>query len=199
MPAQWDMQMEAEKCEASYDASMCLGQGAPGGIHASMVPPPPPPAPMSAKPSPSPMKKRSANVFGKLLRSKETSEDISAPEELKVSASDRKAFEKAVEDLQDALAAARSELSAGRIPTVRKLDQARRALQRLLGASPLGTALAALQRLLRTGLLELVAALASGSPSDAPALSSRLDRCVSDLKDAAKPGGPEKKFWEKMV
>jgi Ca-activated chloride channel family protein len=199
MPAQWDMQMEAEKCEASYDASMCFGQGAPGGIHASMVPPPPPPAPMSAKPSPSPMKKRSANVFGKLLRSKESSEDISAPEELKVSASDRKAFEKAVEDLQDALTAARSELSAGRIPTVRKLDQARRALQRLLGASPLGTALAALQRLLRTGLLELVAALASGSPSDAPALSSRLDRCVSDLKDAAKPGGPEKKFWEKMV
>jgi hypothetical protein len=196
MPAEWAMlaDSEVEKCEMRAMNTISSSAGGPG-----MAPPPPPAPMMCAKPSSAPMKKRSANVFGKLFKSQESSEDISAPEETKVSASDRKAFEKAVEELQDALAAARSELSAGRIPTVRKIDQARRALQRLLGASPLGTALGGLQRLLRTGLLELVAALSSGSLSDAPALSSRLDRCVSDLKDAAKPGGPEKKFWEKMV
>ena len=45
----------------------------------------------------------------------------------------------------------------------------------------------------------MVAALAASAPSDAPALLSRLDRCLSDLKDAAKPSAPESKFWEKTV
>jgi hypothetical protein len=154
---------------------------------------------MCAKPSPAPMKKRSANVFGKLFKSKEETEDIRIPEEKPVPASDRKAFEKAVEALKAALAAARSELSAGKLPAVGPVDKARKALLKVLGGSALGTTLGALQRLLRTGLLELVAAFAAAAPSDLPSLSARLDRCLSDLKDAAAPAAPESKFWEKTV
>ena len=116
-----------------------------------------------------------------------------------VSASERKSFEKAVEALADALTAARSELSSGRIPPVGPVDKARKALLQVLGASALGTSLSALQRLLRTGLLELVAALAAAAPAQTPSLSSRLDRCLSELREAVKPGFPEPKFWEKMV
>ena len=145
------------------------------------------------------MKKRSANVFGKLFKSKEESEDISVPEEKPVSASDQKAFEKAVEALGHALTAARSELSAGKLPAVGPVDKARKALLKVLGGSALGTTLGALQRLLRTGLLELVAAFAAAAPSDLPSLSARLDGCLSDLKDAVQPASSGLKFWEKMI
>ena len=139
-------------------------------------------------------------MFGGLFsKSKSESEPVSEREETRVSASERKAFEKAVEALKDALTAARSELSAGRIPPVGPVDKARKALLQVLGGSVLGTTLGALQRLLRTGLLELVATLAAAGPAEAPSLSSRLDRCLSDLKDAVKPGSSEPKFWEKMV
>ena len=139
-------------------------------------------------------------MFGGLFsKSKSESEPVSEREETKVSASERKAFEKAVEALKDALTAARSELSAGRIPKVGPVDKARKALIKLLGESALGTTLGALQRLLRAGLLEFVAALAASGPAEAPALASRLDRCLSDLKDSVKPGSSEPKFWEKMV
>jgi hypothetical protein len=129
----------------------------------------------------------------------EQAEEIGTPEEKPVPASDRKAFEKAVEALKAALAAARSELSAGKLPAVGPVDKARKALLKVLGGSALGTTLGALQRLLRTGLLELVAAFAAAAPSDLPSLSARLDRCLSDLKDAAAPAAPESKFWEKTV
>jgi len=201
MPAEWEMDAEKREAKDRMRLGSSTAMGIAGGMPAPGMAPPPPPAPPSAcaKPSPSPMKKRSAHGLGRLSKSEEAADDAGAPEEPKVSASDRRAFEMAVDALKDALTAARSELSAGRLPKVGPVDRARKALLQLLGGSPLGTAQGALQRLLRTGLLELVAALASGSPSDAPALSSRLDRCLSDLKDAAAPGGPERKFWEKMV
>jgi Ca-activated chloride channel family protein len=194
MPAQWEMERDEEKCSPKNRMAITssASMGAP-----CMAPPPPPPPPMSCKPSPSPSK--SKKMLGGLFRSKEEAEDINVPEEKPVSASERKAFEKAVEALKDALAAARSELSAGRIPPVGPVDKARKALLQALGGSTLGTTLAALQRLLRSGLLELVAALASSAPSDAPALASRLDRCLSDLKDAVKPASSGLKFWEKMI
>ncbi len=200
MPAQWEMEMDEEKCSPKDMMAMgsSAGKGAPGGMPTPcMAPPPPPCPPMSCKPSPSPSK--SKKMFSGLFGRKEAAEDISVPEEKPVSASERKAFEKAVEALNDALAAARSELSAGRIPAVGPVDKARKALLHAIGGSTLGTTLAALQRLLRTGLLELVAALASSAPSDTPALASRLDRCASDLKDALKPASSGLKFWEKMI
>jgi len=164
---------------------------------APCAPPPPPSAKcMSA---PKEMSKKRSSILGGLGRMFKSEEVSDAPEEKKpaVSASERKAFEKAVGALQDALAAARSELSAGKIPAVGPVDKARKALMQLLGGSVLGTTLTALQKLLRTGLLELVAALAAAGPAEVPALASTLDRCVRDLNDAVKPSEP--KFWEKMV
>ena len=198
MPALWEMEMDEEKC----DASAMAGTGGPAGVASisaaapCMAPPPPPPAPKASAPSPS--RSKSKKLFGGLFGAKEAAESLPR-EEQKVSASERKAFEKAVEALKAALTAARSELSAGRIPPVGPLDQARKALLKLLGESALGTSLGALQRLLRTGLLELVAALAAAGSAETPSLSSRLDRCLSDLKDAAASGSSEPKFWEKMV
>ena len=142
---------------------------------------------------------KSKKLFGGLFGRKEEAEDIGVPAEKPVSASDRKAFEKAVEALKSALAAARSELSAGKLPAVGPVDKARKALLKVLGGSALGTTLGALQRLLRTGLLELVAAFAAAAPSDLPSLSARLDRCLSDLKDATAPAAPESKFWERTI
>lgn len=199
MPAQWEMEMDAEKCEPIAMHAISSSAGAPAACMAP--PPPPPPAPMKPGSGAKMMSKKSGGVFGFMKRKEARDDDEGgAPEEVPVSAADRKAFDKAVEALKDALTAARSELSAGRIPKVGPVDKARKALLKLLGSSPLGTELGALQRLLRSGLLELVAALASGGPSDVPALSSRLDRCLSDLKAAAAPSGSaEKKFWEKTV
>jgi len=198
MPAQWEMEMDDEKSVArDLSAIASSSAGAPGGMAMPCMAPPPPP--MCAKPSPAPMKKRSANVFGKLFKSKQEAEEIRVPEEKSVSASDRKAFEKAVEALKSALAAARSELSAGKLPAVGPVDKARKALLKVLGGSALGTTLGALQRLLRTGLLELVAAFAAAAPSDLPSLSTRLNRCLSDLKDATAPAAPESTFWEKTI
>jgi len=191
VPAQWEM----ECAEASAVGS----GGAPGGMSSLMASPapcmaPPPPAPRGAKPSASRSKKMLGSFFGR-----KDAEPIGAPEEKPVSASDRKAFEKAVEALKDALGAARSELSSGRIPAVGPVDQARKALLQALATSALGASLGALQRLLRSGLLELVAALAASAPSDAPGLSSRLDRCLAELKDATAPTAAGAKFWETMI
>jgi len=198
LPAQWDMEMDAE----TGDASALAGKGGPAGIASisaaapCMAPPPPPPPPKCSAPSPS--RSKSRKLFGGLFGSKEEAGPARREDE-KVSASERKAFEKAFEALKEALTAARSELSAGRIPPVGPVDKARKALIQRLGESTLGTSLGAMQRLLRTGLLELVAALAAAGTAEIPALASRLDRCLSDLKDAARAGSLEPKFWEKMV
>ena len=154
------------------------------------------PAPAKCMSAPSEkMKKRSAvgGGFGKRAERDEVCE------EAKVSSSERKDFEKAVQALQDALAAARSELSSGRIPPVGPVDRARKALLQVLGASALGTRLAALQRLLRAGLLELSAALAAAAPAEASSVASLLDRCRAELEEALRQGPAESKFWETTV
>src|SRR5882672_5755754 len=202
-PDQWEMEAEKDSAqEMSAIGSRSGGAGAPSGsIARSMLPPAaPPPPPMCAKPSPAPMKKKSSNVFGRLFGAKH-GDDESAPEprEARVSASERKSFEKALEVLKQALSAARSELSAGKIPSAGAIERARKALMKELGGSILGTKLAALQKLLRTGLLELVAALGAAAPAEAPSLASALDRCVRDLDDAVSSSVTEPKFWEKMI
>jgi len=198
LPAQWEMECDDAAAESSR-----AGAGAPAGFasQACMAPPPAPASPAPAKCVSAPngkMKKRSAlgGLFGKKA---ERAEPEQALEERKVSASERKAFEKAVEALKDALAAARSELSAGRIPPVGPVERARKALLQALGASALGTRLAALQRLLRTGLLELSAALAASAPAEVPVVASLLDRCRTELEESLRQGPAETKFWEKTV
>lgn len=197
MPAKWEME---EGADATKNISASRS-GAPGGAPmACMAPPPPPPPPAKcAPPAPREMRKKSAGILGGLggiFRSKDDSEDI-AEQKPTVSKADRKAFEKALDALKDALAAARSELSSGKLPAVGPVDKARKALVKVLGETSLGTMLPALQKLLRSGLLEFVAALAGAAPSDAPSLSAALDRCVRELNAAAAPSEP--KFWEKMI
>ena len=195
LPALWEMEMQAGKCETSAMRGPG-GQGAKAGISHQQPFMAAPAAPTCSAPSPSPS--RGKKMLGGLFRPQEPG-PILPPEATPVSASERKAFEKAVEALRSALTAARSELSAGRIPPVGPVEKARKALLQVLGSSSLGRSLGALQRLLRTGLLELVAALAADGPAETYSLASRLDRCLDDLKDASMPGSSEPRFWEKMV
>ena len=65
----------------------------------------------------------------------------------------------ALDALAGALEQARSALAAGAVPDAGPVEAARTALLHLLAAASVGVEVAALQRLLRSGLLELVAAL----------------------------------------
>jgi len=78
------------------------------------------------------------------------------------------------------------------------LDKARKALIQELAGSLLGTMLGALQRLLRSGLLELVAALGAKGAS-ASALLPAADRCLQSLAEAVRDGKVAPKFWESMI
>jgi Ca-activated chloride channel family protein len=198
MPAQWEMECD----DASTVGAARGAGGAPAGImsQACMAPPPPPASPAPAKCMSAPSEKaKKPSRLGGLFGKKEGDERTEVREESKVSSSERKAFDKAVGALKDALAAARSQLSAGRIPPVGPVERARKALLSALGASALGTQLAALQRLLRTGLLELSAALAASAPAEASSVASLLDRCRAELDEALRQGPAESKFWEKTV
>jgi Ca-activated chloride channel family protein len=187
MPAQWDMKMEAERCR----------QGAPGGAAmgaacASVAPPPP--SPMACKPAPAPAKlKKRFGVFGG-----KDDEEINLPQEQGPSASELKAFEKAVGALRKALEAAKAELEKGRVPSPKAIDQARKALIQELAGSPLGTTLGALQRLLRSALLELVAALGAKGAS-ASVLLPAVAAALKSLGESAPSGDASPKFWEKMI
>jgi Ca-activated chloride channel family protein len=146
--------------------------------------PPPPPASAPARPL-----KKSLGIFG----------SESAPEpEGKVSAADEKAFGKALQELKDALAGARTELGAGRVPSGKSIEKARAALIRILAGSPLGSRMGPLQGLLRSGLLELVAAL--GDPgAKAGLILPILDRCQAGLEAAFRTVAAKDRFWEQTV
>jgi hypothetical protein len=191
-PAQWEMEASKDSAaDTRMMVSACLGASS-GAGGASMAPPPP--APICAKPAPSPRK--SKKVFG--LFGGRDDEQISVEKETPVSDSERKSFEKAVEALKKALQAAKAELEKGRVPAAAPIDKARKALIKELAGSPLGTTLGALQRLLRSGLLELVAALGAKSAS-AAALLPAVDGCLQSLGESVRDGSATPKFWEKMI
>jgi Ca-activated chloride channel family protein len=188
MPAKWELAEESEKCR---DA------GAPAGFAraitgaSSMVPPPaPPPAPMACKPAPRvrSAKKKLFGIFGG-----KDDEAICEEPTPTVSDAERKSFETAVDALRKALEAARAELEKGKAPSAGPVDKARKALLQELSGSALGTMLGALQRLLRSGLLELVAALGAKS-----ATGDAVDRCLKTLAESVKENGSPK-FWEKTI
>ncbi|HXX92091.1 MAG TPA: hypothetical protein VEN81_00565, partial [Planctomycetota bacterium] len=123
---------------------------------------------------------------------------LEEPQE-KPSKSDLKAFQKAVEALLKELSEARARLQAGMRPPAEAIEKARKALQKELSGSALGTKLPELQRLLRQGLLELVALLESGGTSTAQMLLV-LERCSKDLEEALRAGSPEgERFWEATI
>src|SRR5262245_60588944 len=174
MPAKWEM--EAEKRKESRDASA----GAPAACISSIVPAP---APM--------MRKASKKLFGRLGgKDEEAAYEEPTPT---VTDGERKSFEKAVDALRKALEAARAELEKGKAPSAGPVEKARKALLGELAGSALGTLLGALQRLLRSGLLELVAALRAGS-----ATVESVDRCLKSLAESARETGAPN-FWEKMI
>jgi len=194
-PAQWEMKQE--ECEKRS------GRGAPGGgmamnqcvsADAGMAPPPPP-AP-ACKPSPAPQRAKSKKMFG--LFGGKDDEEIGVEKEPTASASELKSFEKAVEALKKALDAAKAELEKGKVPAAKAIEKARKALIQELSGSVLGTKLGLLQRLLRSGLLELVAALEAKGAS-AGALLPALDRCLQSLGEAVREGNGVPKFWESTI
>ncbi|RPH37822.1 MAG: hypothetical protein EHM91_14575 [Planctomycetota bacterium] len=178
LPAKWEM-----------EAEMCEDAGAPmerlRSVSSSMAPPP-----AACAPAPKRMSK-SKKMFG-FLGGKDTEAIRHEPEE-KVSDSERKSFEKAVEALKKALEAAKAELEKGKTPAAGPVDQARKALLKELAGTLLGTTLGKLQSLLRSGLLELVAALSAKS-----ATVGSVDRCLKSLSEAVQEGASPK-FWEKMI
>ncbi|HVE38976.1 MAG TPA: VIT domain-containing protein [Planctomycetota bacterium] len=194
MPAQWDMKMEeAESCKEAA-APRGAGVQAMGAACASVVPPPPPPPPMACTPAPAPMKRKKLfGVFGG-----KDDEEINLPQETGPSASERKAFEKAVGALRKALKAAKAELEKGKVPSPKAIDQARKALIQELAGSPLGTTLGALQRLLRSALLELVAAMGAKGATTSVLLPA-LEAALKSLGESAPAGEASAKFWEKMI
>jgi len=110
-----------------------------------------------------------------------------------VTEAERKSFDKAVDALRKALESARAELEKGKAPSAGPVDKARKALLHELSGSALGTMLGALQRLLRSGLLELVAALGAKS-----ATVDAVDRCLKSLAEAVRENAAPK-FWEKTI
>jgi Ca-activated chloride channel family protein len=181
MPAKWEM--EAEKCMAA------AGPGDSRACAIASTAPLPPPAPLARRPAP--LMGRAKKKIGLLGgRDEEAICDQPMPTVTDVQ---RTSFEKAVEALRKALEAARAELEKGRGPSAGPVDKARKALLKELAGSALGTMLGTLQRLLRSGLLELVAALAANS-----ATVDSVDRCLKSLAEAVREN-ESPKFWEKTI
>lgn len=179
MPAKWEMELRED---AGAPADKCRSVS-------SQMAPPPPPAPPAQACKPAPMKRKKLfGVFGG-----KDDEEISVEPEPKVTDAERKSFEKAVEVLKKALEAAKAELEKGKAPSAGPVDKARKALLKELAGSALGTTLGALQRLLRSGLLELVAALGAKS-----ATAEAVDRCLRSLAESVRENGSPK-FWEKTI
>jgi hypothetical protein len=190
LPAQWEMNREEREISKKADASACGAVAAARGS-TGMLPPPPPAA---SKPAPAPMKRKKLfGVFGG-----KDDEEIGGEQGPSPSPAQIKAVEKAVEALRNALEAAKAELEKGRVPSPRAIDQARKALIRELAGSPLGTTLGALQRLLRSGLLELVAALGAQGAS-ASVLLPALEAALRSLGASVRDLDASSRFWEKMI
>ena len=162
---------------------------------ASMMAPPPP---MACKPAPAPSAPRKSKKMFGLFGGKDDEAVYEEPAP-SVTDADRKSLQKAVTALRKALEAARAELEKGKVPSAGAIDKARKALLQELAGSPLGTTLGALQRLLRSGLLELVAALGAKGARAAELLAA-LDRCTGDLESSVRDAASSSpKFWEKMI
>ena len=122
-----------------------------------------------------------------------------------VSEADRAALEAALEPVTKGLDAIRAELAAGRIPDAAALEKARRDLLALLATSPAASQAGALQKLLRSGLTELVAALrAAGTPvATLLAMCQARQRELAEAKAAFDGAGgapkSEKPFWGASV
>ncbi len=106
----------------------------------------------------------------------------------------QRSFRKALAALKEALEDARKEVEAGKLPAVKAIEKARKALLAELADSPLGVELAALQKFLKSTLVELLAALLA---TEATAASVRpvFEKALKEIEEAV----AEPKFWQASV
>ena len=114
------------------------------------------------------------------------------------------------EDLESALALlvaamsdARTELAAARLPQVEPLERARAAVLAALASSTAGQRMPALQRFLRAGMVELIAALRSKTPlREVLALFESRAKELEEAKREARSAMPvasRAAFWEATI
>jgi hypothetical protein len=112
--------------------------------------------------------------------------------------------EQAIALLVSAMADVRAELDAGHIPDAAPLERARDAVLAALAASPAGPRMPALQRLLRAGMVELIAALRSKSAplrSVVELFETRAKELDAARREArgAMPSPSSEPFWEATI
>ncbi|MFL5420373.1 MAG: hypothetical protein ACJ79Y_06350, partial [Myxococcales bacterium] len=112
--------------------------------------------------------------------------------------------EQAIALLVSAMADARVELDAGRIPDGAPLERARDAVLSALAGSAVGQRMPALQRLLRAGMVELIAALRSKAAPLRSVLelfetrAKELDAARREARGAI-PSPSSEPFWEATI
>lgn len=178
MPDRWEIPMESERHLESVPKMV---------FHSRLMGAP------SAIPSAPPMSRKRKEGRTAQFGSFEDAACAPEPEE-KVTKSRGKSFLKALAALKGALEEVKAALNRGEVPSAGPVEKARKALLSELAKSPLGVRLAALQKFLKSTLVELVAALLA---TDAAAASVRpvFEKALKELQAAT----AEPKFWESMV
>jgi Ca-activated chloride channel family protein len=124
-----------------------------------------------------------------------------------VTAEQREAVRKALEELVRAFAAAHAELKAGRLPAAQHLKEARmKTMEALKLALELATMLSLLQRFLRSAAVDIIAALSAGGATAGNVLPL-FDRHAQLLEDARSEArgplvagkAPAGSFWEASI
>jgi hypothetical protein len=113
-------------------------------------------------------------------------------------------LEKAIALLVAAMTDARTQLAAGRLPQAEPLEHARAAVLGALAFSTVGQRMPALQRFLRAGIVELIAALQSKS-TPLRAVLELFELRAKELEEAkreargAMPVTSQAPFWEATI
>ncbi len=185
MPALWEMEHETQRT-GSF-ASMAL----------ACAPPPPSGRPMDARMQVSSPKSHSgaAGIFRGIFRKHGT---VQNPEE--ITKVDSKKLKRALKDFIQEFRAVESAIHSGHVPSADKLEKTRLEVMKVLSATPVGTELAALQKLLKGAIVELIAALQTPGIS-ANTLQSILDRHKKEFeKSFHEIESPQSEhFWESTI
>ncbi|HEY7160380.1 MAG TPA: VIT domain-containing protein [Acidobacteriota bacterium] len=185
MPAMWEMEHETQRT---------------GSFAAMAMPCPPAPAmgrPMEARMQVASAKSGSdvAGIFRGIFRKHRTVKDREDLAQV-----DSKKLKGALKDFIQEFRAVQSEIHAGHIPSADKLEQTRLEVMKELSTSPAGPELAALQKLLKGAIVELIAALRT--PGIAVAvLQSILERHKKEFEKSFNEVESPKStpFWESTV
>ncbi len=178
MPDRWDMAQDQECKKMSYGGGMgraCMGAPA----------------------SPAPSKRMMSTHAGKCAEDR-----CEMPEPVVVATpAEQKAVQTALEALLKAWADAKASIDAGKRPASDPIEKARKALLKALAQGVIGQQLAKLQAFIRSGLVEILAALATPSAALKPLFEKHgdaLDEAWKEFEDAAGVKR-DKKFWEATV